>query len=213
MEEIITVVRIQPPAPGKKQAAIYDANDQRWGLYPDDLSSFTVGGQYKVWDWQTNNFQGRSYRTIKSGNYMYLGMGGVVPPQAQARQAGPQRTYAPQQRAPFPAGADDVVRRRDIFVCGALNNLLSNPSLPIKVDGDGLPDGKTLVTLIWRLRRVFDYTLGPGASDPSVSTAPVGREATPAQQADAALGYGRVDGEPIPNVGRGKDMDGDEIPF
>lgn len=206
MEQIITVARIQPAAPGKKTAAIYDTTDQRWGVYPNDLSSFAVGGTYKVWDWDNYSFQNKPYRTIKSGNYEYQGMGNVLPP--QPRQGAAPSVSAPAHRnSGSTGGFDDVTRRRDIFVCGALNNTLANPNVnPLTLQG------KDLVALVWKLRKTFDYTLGPAAQDPSITTARVGPDATPKEQAEASLGYGRVDGEPIPqNSGRSQ-MD-DEIPF
>lgn len=208
MEQIITVARIQPPAPGKKQAAIYDQSDQRWGVFPDDLNGFVVGGTYRIWDWQSNMFNGRQYKTIKSGNYEYQGMGGVLPPQSNANTSAAPRSGGPAPRPSAPSGGfDDVTRRRDIFVCGALNNTMANPNVnPLDLQG------KDLVALVWKLRKTFDYALGPGAQDPNITTARVGPDATPKEQAEAALGYGRVDGEPIPQNSGRRQMD-DEIPF
>ncbi len=204
MEQIITVARVQPPAPGKKQYAVYDTNDKRWGLHNDDASAFAPGATYKIWDWQSSMFNGKQYDTIKSGNYQQ--MGGAAPAPRGGFTPAPQGA-APQRQYVAP---DDVTRRRDIFVCGALNNILGNSSTDPKLKDNG----QELTRLVWRLRKVFDYGLGPAAQDPSFSTARTGPGATPEQQAEAALGYGRVadNAPPDPALSKRRDMD-DEIPF
>lgn len=191
-EQTITVARIEFPKPGKKQAAIYDTNDQRWGIFPNDLGAFTQGASYRVWDWQTSMFNGREYRTIKSENYQFVGGGGMGAAQAGGQRQPPNggRTSA-QSAPPRDSGLSsgyDLERRRDIFVCGAINHILGNPG------NAGIQDnGQALVQLVWRLRKVWDYGLGPHARDPSFTSGPA--TDTHEGQAQTAQGYGPADME------------------
>jgi hypothetical protein len=197
MEQVITVKNVVAPAPGKKQAAIYDTSDQRWGIHPNEMNAFVPGSSYKVWNWKSSTFNGREYRTIESGNYQFVG-GNAVPPNAGNLNSA--TSAAPSQRSA--GGFDDATRRRDIFVCGALNNLLGNTQECARFfREDGTLDGSLLTATVWKLRKVFDYSLGPNAQDPAISSAPRPNHSTPEGQAQNSQGYGRV-----------ADMN-DEIPF
>lgn len=187
-EQIITVASIAWPQPGKKQGAVFDTNNQRWGVFPNDLGSFTQGATYKVWDWQVSMFNGKEYRTIKSENFQFMGGGSAAAQQQPQQRLNGQTRSTPlhQQTGSLSSGLD-LERRRDIFVCGAFNNIMSNPG------NAGLhDDGQAMTKLVWRLRKVWDYSLGPHARDPSFTSGPPASD-TPEGQAQASQGYGRTD--------------------
>ena len=49
----ITVSEVRWPAQGKKVGSIIDQTGKYWGAFPDKLSSFTVGGTYRILDYST----------------------------------------------------------------------------------------------------------------------------------------------------------------
>lgn len=64
-QETITVAYVNPPAEGKKQATIKTSAGAIYGIAPDKTSYFQVGQTYTV-EIAAREFQGRTYKTIKS---------------------------------------------------------------------------------------------------------------------------------------------------
>src|SRR6267154_5091184 len=111
---VITVATIRYPEAGKKMGAIIDSTGKRWGVWPDKLPGYQQNRSYEV-AYKASDFKGTTYYTIETATP--IGNGGapglILP-----------RPPIPESR---PAPSDDQ-RRMDIFVCGAFNNLLSNPN-------------------------------------------------------------------------------------
>ncbi len=129
----ITVAAIEWPAAGKKLGAIIDSTGKRWGVWPDKLPGYQQGCTYEV-----------GYETATP-----VGNGGA-PGLILPRPPTPESRSAP----------SDDQRRMDIFICGAFNNILSNPNFTsegLKVEG--------LAAVVEILRRVWQRTLGPQAQE------------------------------------------------
>jgi hypothetical protein len=113
----ITVSEVRWPAQGKKVGSIIDQTGKYWGAFPDKLSSFTVGGTYRILDYST--FQGKNgqtYYTIRE----FQPLGGAI---QNSQQNNGARTPPPPARPMGPA-PDDNQRRMDIYICGSFNNWL-----------------------------------------------------------------------------------------
>ena len=110
----ITVQKVSWPTEGKRVGSVTDTTGKRWGVFPDKLGGFVEGGSYTIKEYSaftTNN--GNVIHTIKVAR-----PGGAAPSPSNGQSA-------PQSGPP----PNDNQRRMDIFVCGAFNNLLANPSV------------------------------------------------------------------------------------
>lgn len=173
MTQQIVIREIVAPRPGGKQYSLIDSGGQRWGVYADHVQDYTVGGIYNVVRAKESTFNGKIYVTLEEAEF--VGMDGGQQTQYQRptqaapqlpRQAPPARGYSRTvQRAPTPAqrgqasSAFDDSRRMDIFVCGAINNVLSNPNV--------IPNELTtpmLIEMISKLSTAWRQTLGRGAA-------------------------------------------------
>ena len=120
-ETTITVAEIIAPQPGKKMWKIADSVGGQWQVWADKVQSYTRGMTYNI-DYEVSNFKGTEYRTIKRN----LGSTGGSPAPQQFTAQGATQQHG--QRAAAPAPMTDP-RGRDIFICGALNNTLSNQNV------------------------------------------------------------------------------------
>lgn len=143
MPEIITVKEIIWPAQGKRQGKVIDTTGKSWQVWADKLSGFQQDGSYELLEVGASEFQGKTYYTIKSVKPVTHGMR-LTPP--------PTPTSRPQEHTM------DHERRRDIFVCGAVNSILGHPTIdPLTFAG------AQLVDIINKLKYVWEQTLGPNA--------------------------------------------------
>lgn len=121
MGEVITVAEVKWPQPGKKTGSVYDTRGTRWLVWPDQLSNFKQGQSYEIGETKSSVFNGQKYTTIMS-----------YTPITGSRETPQHNVVSPsafRQAPPPPPKADDRERRRDIFVCGAFNNIMSNPNV------------------------------------------------------------------------------------
>ncbi len=145
----IQVAEIKRPAPGKKQGALYDSDGRRWGLWPNDIAKFSIGAHYKINEYTSSMFNGQEYLTISKFE-MVGGATTRIPPSG-ATQSAPAGSF--QQPAPQPNLAAEH-RSEDIFVCGALNNILSNPSVnPLAISP------AQMIGIVNMLRQTWSNTL------------------------------------------------------
>lgn len=126
---IIRVAGIAQPAPGKQKGSITDHTGKKWGAWPELLKTVMINQTYKVNRYDTNEYMGRTYYTLKDlvmvtnanepnqtqGNYNINNN----TPQLNSGGVSPHRAF----------GMDDGQRRLDIFVCGAFNNIMANPNI------------------------------------------------------------------------------------
>ncbi len=144
----VTVASIKAVQPGKKMGAIYGIDGQRWGVWGSEIDKFVVGGAYKILSHKEGEFQGMILKTV--GDYEYVG----APTQATQKAAQAVKANAPSASSYAQGGDAENTRRRDIFVCGALNSYLSTKE-------GWTEDG--LVKFVDCLKRVWERTLGPNA--------------------------------------------------
>lgn len=162
MNQQIIIREIVSPQPGKKQYSLIDTSGQRWGVMPEDRGQYTVGGIYEVVDSKSSVFQGKTYVTLNHAKFIGMEDGSVPlpgggpapsyspPPQrfaaprtTAARSAPPRQTFTPQ-----PSNASKDMH---IFVCGALNNILSNPNVnPLELTAPKLINIVQQLTTAWR---------------------------------------------------------------
>ena len=148
MAVVITVAGIVPPGVGKKQGKIHDTTGKSWNVWGDKLHNFAMGHTYSI-TYDTNDFNGAKFDVIKTADHVGSAPANVMnPPPAQARTQ--PTTYSPQ-----PSNRDE-----QIFVCGALNNAMSNPNVnPMMLTG---PD---VIGLVEKFRMAWRNTLGKTQSN------------------------------------------------
>lgn len=123
-QETITVAYCNPPGEGKKQATIKSTAGAIYGLFPDKLAHFKVGQTYTV-EVQSREFQGRTFKTIKS---IVHGGNGT-------------------QAAPAPSGAPSYTKAEEMFIMGVLGRCYQGTG--------SLPDALTLTMNVRNLRRAW----------------------------------------------------------
>jgi hypothetical protein len=148
MEQIVTIASISTPQPGKKQGAVYDTAGNRWGVWADKLQNYNVGSTYKLMKITENNFQGKTYKTVGECELV----GGAV----MKTNGSVSTVKAP----PTTSGDFDVIRRRDIWICGLMNNLFGNTAY---LSEGIIPKEEDLIRTVNSLKRVWEATLGPNA--------------------------------------------------
>ncbi len=142
----ITVADIRPPAEGKKQGSVIDSTGKRWGVWKDKIGDFKQFATYDVLEFDTNEFMGKTYYTIKKFVLKSEPVSsGVLIPAVGA-------SYTP---------PDQNRTRMDIFVCGAFNNIMANPNVQ---PFDMTP--KWAIAVINTLKEAWKATLGPDAKEP-----------------------------------------------
>lgn len=148
MNVTITVERTEPPAPGKKRGKVFDTTGKMWLVYEEKLPLYRQGESYLITKASSNAFSGRTYYTITemqpvSGNY---GAGGG----RAATQAA--TAYDPRARE-----REEQNRSMHIFICGAFNNIMSNPQVnPLMMSTDDM------IQTISQLKTAWHNTLGGG---------------------------------------------------
>ncbi len=150
----ITVTSVEWPQAGKKMGAVIDNEGQRWGVWPDKLSGYQQFRTYEV-VYKTRDYQGRTYHTIETARPVGNGITdtGLIRPQKTGYNPATPVTFPPRHDESF-----DDKRRMDIFVCGAFNNIMSNPNMsPTKLTNENM------VSLVNGLKQVWKLTLGPQA--------------------------------------------------
>lgn len=162
--DIVQVADVIWPKPGKKNGTIKGADGQMYSAAPALLQPIQRGVMYSI-NYKINNFNGMQFKMVEQIVPMQGGMVqqpmGVTPPQTitgNLPQSQPQQTPAPQSYAK-PAGSyaaiSDRERSEQIFVCGALNNMLANPTRdPFAIRGDELRQTVNM------LRQVYANTFG-----------------------------------------------------
>lgn len=152
MSEIITVADVRAAAPGKKEASVIDNMGKRWGIHPNEMGNYRQFGTYEITKFKTREFQSKIYYTIE-----------------EAKAVSSERTIIPTSFQP-PASArpaanpytppNDDMRRMDIFVCGAFNNMMANPCTnPQELTTTGMAAFVNALKSVWKL------SLGPQAQE------------------------------------------------
>lgn len=146
----ITVAGILPPGPGKKQGHVHDTEGNKWNVWHDKIQNFRMGVTYDI-TYEQSEFNGAHFNVIKTANPS----NGA--PQPRQQQAAPPNDGwpGPAPRAPTPMAQQPSVKDEMIFVCGVINNAMSNPNVdPFAVGA------VEFVAMVNKARQVWRNTLG-----------------------------------------------------
>jgi len=106
MSEItITAATVRHAEAGKQYGSIKDTTGKWWGIAEAEVRNFVEGRSYRITNYTTRDYNGKTYYTIKSFQEL------VNTAQSASQQAG---------SVPF----NDQQRRMDIFIAGAFNNMM-----------------------------------------------------------------------------------------
>ena len=156
----ITVASVTPPAPGKKRAKVVDTTNTVYQVDGSQMHNFAPGSSWSI-VYKDDSFNGFTFKVIEKFNPASP-TGGQHAPAMQA--ADTPHGYSAVGLQPTVATKADPLPER-IFVCGALNASLGNPSInPTVLTED------QLIVMVNGFRRVFARTFGGKRED---STAPV----------------------------------------
>lgn len=185
----ITVTDVQPPSQGKKKGVVKDTNGKYWYVWPDKIYDFQIGKSYNITGYDSfTTDRGTTLHTIRTYTEATSGrQGGVV---HSTISQPPQRTTSQPS-----IGVDENQRRMDIFICGAINNMLSNQNVqPMDLTMMDMVDA------IHKFRSAWLAVFGPS---------PLPRQQTPQRQNSISTGSIAAQQRTIQN---NDDMN-DEIPF
>lgn len=147
-QDRITVAGITPPAIGKKQGKVIDTVGRSWNVWGDKLHNYQIGQTYDI-TYETNEFNNAKFNVIRTLRPVQGPQPGEVIPVAEPRSVIPPRqstSIAPPQANP----KDEM-----IFVCGVINNSLSNSNVnPFELTA------AELITMVNKARQVWRNTLG-----------------------------------------------------
>lgn len=142
----ITIQAKQAPAIGKKQGKVQDMEGNLWNVWGDKLQNYREGVTYDI-VYEQSEFNGHMFNVIKTANPAAAGQ------MAHAMAANPARGQTP---PPQQATAKDEM----IFVCGIMNNSLSNANInPFELTAT------ELITMTNKARQVWRNTLGKSQSN------------------------------------------------
>lgn len=183
MSETITVAEIRQPQPGQKKGAIKDTSGRTWYVWADKMYLIAQGASYLIEQYDTyRTDRGNVLNTIRS----FKTIDGV----ANRQQSTTQTMVRP--ATPPPSNNE---YRMDIFICGAINNMLSNQNVqPMDLTMMDMVDA------IHKFRSAWLAVFGPS---------PLPRQQTPQRQSSISTGSIAAQQGTIQN---NDDMN-DEIPF
>lgn len=140
---IITVASKADPKPGGKQGKVVDTAGNSWQVWQDKLALYHIGGSYRIDNYKTNNFNGRTLNVIDRMTPVGAHIPGAL---TRTQSAG---------SIPIPSliSKDETPKR--IFVCGALNACLNNQSF----NPDSLTKGY-LIAMTNMFIEVYEETFG-----------------------------------------------------
>lgn len=135
----ITVAGITPPAPGKKQGKIIDVAGAKWNVWGDKIQNYRIGVTYDI-IYTPEEFNNVAFNLIKT---------------AEPAGHGAAQAAAPILRVTEVGSMVERAKDQHIFVCGALNNALSNSNInPFEMQPT------EIATFVRNLQQVWKQTLG-----------------------------------------------------
>lgn len=149
MKATIVATKIFPPKPGKKRSTIVDERETLWGAMPSIASKMQVGGTYDV-EYKEDHFAGKTYLVIE-GVWPVAG----ASPAPQPAPAAEPLPVAPSASYTTKYGNQDMATAERIFVCGALNAILSNQNV-----APGTLGTDDIVGYVFSLRESWKLTFG-----------------------------------------------------
>jgi len=107
MSEIITitVALVKHADPGKQYGSIKDTTGKWWGIAEAETGNFVEGKSYRITNYTSRVYNGKTYYTIKS----YQEFVNTAQPSSQSNNS---------------MSFNDQQRRMDIFCAGAFNNMM-----------------------------------------------------------------------------------------
>jgi hypothetical protein len=155
---MITVAQKDAPKQGAKTFKITDDGGVQWYMWLDQWGHVQAGDMLRVESYKTKPFQGNDYHYIDK----YVSMNGGQPqPAAPTRITSSARPHNPAPMRPPVAPPAPYVppppqnKDKHIYVCGVVNNLLSNPNFIVESITD-----QWLIEMTQIAMRAYDQTLG-----------------------------------------------------
>lgn len=143
----ITVQGTEAPKPGKKRGRIKSETGMLFQANPELIEKVSMGMAYEI-----------AYKDEKFGDVSYRVVEAIYPAPISG---GPTRAPTAAPRAtPMPATAPEYSKDMHIFVCGAYNNALANPS----IDPFGLTTSDKL-KFVTEQMEIYRLTLGRKPED------------------------------------------------
>jgi hypothetical protein len=151
---MITVAQKDAPKQGAKTFKITDDGGVQWYMWLDQWGHVQAGDMLRVESYKTKPFQGNDYHYIDK----YVSMNG-----GQPQPSAPTPVRRPPQVRPGPPVAPPAPyvppppqnKDKHIYVCGVVNNLLSNPNFIV----ESLTD-QWLIEMTQMAMKAYDQTLG-----------------------------------------------------
>lgn len=139
----ITVQGTEAPKPGKKRGRIKSETGMLFQANPELIEKVIMGSDYEI-----------AYKDEKFGDVSYRVVEAIYPAGSKAPSPAPRPGGSVgQQRSAAPA--PDTSKDMHIFVCGAYNNALANPS----IDPFGLTTSDKL-KFVTEQMEIYRLTLG-----------------------------------------------------
>lgn len=139
----ITIAQVLLPEPGKKQGKVIDTLGNKWNVWADKLQNYRIGVSYDI-KYEENEFNGKTFSVIKTANPSNN------PPAHPARAA-----QKPTDGWPGPILQQPNAKDEMIFVCGVVNNAMSNTNInPFEIT---LTE---LIAMVDKARSAWRNTLG-----------------------------------------------------
>lgn len=135
----VTVAFVNPPKGTAKKGTIKGKDGAIYGVWADKLNQFQPGKTYQI-EYETSEYQGKNYTTVKKWT------------EAQAQQSAPAANGNGGGNGHSNPAKDEM-----IFVCGALNNVLSA--------GQIKPSQVEMTAFVNAARATWRETFGAGHDD------------------------------------------------
>lgn len=148
----VKVAYVNPPKPGKKMGSIKDESGNYYGVWPDKLGQFSVGGTYNI-EYETGTFNGRETRTLKR----VLDVPGAPTPNASR----------PGSASPTARPSD--AKAREMFVMAVVGKALQGAGT--------VPDTSTLASWVAAAALGWDLGMRDASSPKKAEPAPIDQEA------------------------------------
>jgi len=148
----VTVQELRPPAADKKRGRIVDVSGTLYQSSPELQATMKVGQNYNV-TYKDDEYNGVAFRVAESAVLVASQAVPYVPAKTAQANPAPRSSY----------GATDMATAERIFVCGALNAILSNQNV---VPGD-LTAAKMIAT-VHIIRTAWLNTFGGQGADPEM---------------------------------------------
>jgi hypothetical protein len=153
-KETITVKYLNPPREGKKRGSIKTTDDRFFGVFPETIHLFNVGGTYEI------EYTDGEYANVKPGSVKQVASSAplvpaVAPPPPRAGEGGEGEALA-HVRTDYFRQTHPIDAER-MFVCSLLNAAIAKGLVTL--------DRKQLAETTLMLRGLWNYAFVANARD------------------------------------------------